>query len=376
MKILHIVPLVSDDSAFGGPVRGTARQCHALTEIGHDCHILALWRGGGDVPSEVLGVSSTLYRFWKLPGHRFATAFHAGPLQWITRRRRKFDAVHVHAGRDLWILVAMLLMRIYGIRYVWQTHGMLAPRSGIAYRIYDKLLTSPALAGAESVLYLTDYEKRDLDTVGRVTGVDHLVNGVEEIADDVTANPVSDSDTIRLVFISRIHPRKRLIDLVHAVEKLTSSGRKISLDIYGPDEGALGEVLADIDVRSLDEIVKYKGALPYSEVRPTLRNYDVMVLPSVDEPFPNIVLESLASGVPVILTNSCGLAPYVRQYDAGVVVEPGVDGVAGGILSVSADPVVRERFRANGLQLAREKFTMSGVAQVLSMIYKGERSDD
>ncbi|WP_229565664.1 glycosyltransferase [Rhodococcus sp. RDE2] len=371
MKVLHIVPLVSDDSAFGGPVRGTARQSHALTEKGHECQILGLWRGAGDTPDEVLGVPATLYKFKRLPGHRFATALSLAPLRWIARNRKSVDVVHVHAGRDLWILLSMLLMRTLKIQYVWQTHGMLAPRNRLVYKLYDLVLTTPALRGASQLLYLTDYERRDLEAVGREGGLVHVVNGVENIGELADSLSLPSSNEFRLAFISRIHPRKRLIDLVKAVEKVNEQGSNVYLDIYGPDEGALAEVTEEINNRSLVSHVSYKGALKYSEVRSTLREYHTMVLPSVNEPFPNIVLESLASGVPVILTNSCGLAPYIEDYKAGIVVEPGVDGLTRGIIEMMENPLEREHLRKAGLKLAEDKFTMSGVATELANIYGG-----
>ncbi len=371
MRILHIVPLVSDDSAFGGPVRGTARQCHSLEKLGHNCYILGLWRGEGTAPGDVLGVPATLYKFRKLPGHRFATAISFGALSWIARHRRDYDCVHVHAGRDLWILLAMILMRILGIPYVWQTHGMLAPRDGIVYKVYDATLTLPALKGAESVLYLTEYERRDLASVGRTSRVDHVVNGVDNISSDGEIPALRGDTSTRAVFISRIHPRKRLIDLVEAIMLVRDSGMDARLDIYGPDEGALSAVLSAIKKVNLEEAISYRGPLPYDQVRPTLRDYDVMVLPSVNEPFPNIVLESLASGVPVVLTNSCGLAPYVNDYEAGLVVTPGAESLAEGIAAIAQNPELARKSQANGLRLANEKFTMSGVAGLLSDVYRG-----
>ncbi|OZC96814.1 hypothetical protein CH281_23440 [Rhodococcus sp. 06-221-2] len=368
MRILHIVPLVSDDAAFGGPVRGTVRQSLALQNMGHQSEILALWRGLESKPETVMDVPAALFKFRRLPGHRFATAVSPSAIRWLVANRSRYDIVHAHAGRDLWILVAMIVLRLTRKPYVLQTHGMLAPRRGVFYKIYDALLTRPALSGAKAVMYLTSYEQRDLEAVHVPINTVHLVNGVDDIGASIPKHAV-DNQSLRVVFISRVHPRKRVVDLVNAVAAVRSKGHNVTLDIYGPDEGSLGDVIKQIRALKIEDSVRYMGALEYSAVRRTLTSYDVMALPSVEEPFPNIVLESLASGVPTLITSSCGLAPYLKEAEAGWVVEPGAESLAGGLCSLHDDPYMRIEMARRGQLLASELFTMSGVASKLITTY-------
>ncbi|MFJ6098199.1 glycosyltransferase [Williamsia muralis] len=366
MKVLHIVPLVSDSAEYGGPVRGTGRQCTTLAERGNECHILGLWRGDGPIPRQVLGVQATLFEFRRLPGHRFATALSFPAIKWVRSNARNYDCVHVHSGRDLWILIAIKLIARAGVPVVWQTHGMLANRVGRVYKLYDGALTRPAIKASAAMLYLTPYEKRDIESVGIPNASYHIVNGVDDASEK---GPRQYSEELRVAFVSRIHPRKRLNTLIEAVDRLVDRGMRVRLDIYGPDEGALSDALNMVKDKGIEKEVTYFGALHYSEVRKVLEQYDVMVLPSVDEPFPNIVLESLATGTAVVITTSCGLAPYVERYAAGLVVDTTVDGIVAALTRLIVEPELNDDLTENGRILVTAEFAMDSVAKSLETVY-------
>lgn len=72
---------------------------------------------------------------------------------------------------------------------------------------------------------------------------------------------------------------------------------------------------------------------------------DVYVLPSVREPLPMSVLEAMSVGLPVVVTNDCGLAPMVEQSRSGIVTDPAVPALAAAVDSILAD---RPRARSMG----------------------------
>jgi glycosyltransferase involved in cell wall biosynthesis len=361
MKILHIVPLIDDKASYGGPVRNTFRQCEAQVALGHKAIVLSLWRGTGGRPTAKWGIPLVTFGYVKLPLHKLASLWSLSALMWVLLRGARFDVVHLHAGRDLWVLACALVLRMRRVPYVWQTHGMLAPRPQLPMRIYDRLLTRPAVAGASSFMYLTPYERRDLEAFAALRRSVLIVNGVDAPGDRPPEG-VS-SGELKVVFASRLHERKRAIDLVDAGARLIAEGHQLVIDIYGPDEGALPGLLRRIEEVDSKGRIRYAGALPYEAVRGKLAEYNTFVLPSVNEPFPNALLESLATGLASICTTSCGLAPYVSESAAGLVVEPGPDGLAAALRTLSDTPSLRLQYGLQGLELARREFSMGSIAR-------------
>jgi len=368
MRILHVVPIVSENAAYGGPTRGTLRQAHELVRRGHEVTVLALSPDVREMTSEVED-ALTVIRFplVRLPGHRFAGAFSARALRWLRESGARFDLVHLHSGRELFPLLAMRILRSQRMPYVLQTHGMLSPRTSPVHRVYDALLTRPAVRHAYAVLSLTPFETRELETFVPADRIQRLVNGVEPILNESIA---VDTPALRVIFVSRLHERKRPADLLAAVTRVRGTGVDVSVDFFGPDEGALTMLMEQIERTNAREYARYGGTLAYGDVRGVFTAYNVFVLPSVNEPFPNALLEAMASGLAVVCTDSCGLAPYIRDAGAGIVTVPGPEGIASALEQLVPYPGVRAGLGESALRLVREKFSMRAVGTSLQTIYE------
>lgn len=86
---------------------------------------------------------------------------------------------------------------------------------------------------------------------------------------------------------------------------------------------------------------------------------DAVVLPSVShEDFPNIVLEAMSLGKPVIASNLAGVPEQIEHMKSGILVDCGdVDALAEAMQLVADDPVLRERIGKNAQQRFAERFT-------------------
>ena len=187
----------------------------------------------------------------------------------------KFEIVHIHGGRELWVLLASIILRNLKISYVVQTHGMLNRRDNRKIVWYDRFLTKPAYSHASALLYLTNFEQRRLKEFDWMPKTELLLNGVD--APDIIVPPAIENSELRVVTTARIHPRKHIPDLVDAIAILLDKGVDVSLDIYGPDEGDVDRILKKIEERNLGNAIKYRGALSYTEIRNVLREYNTYV---------------------------------------------------------------------------------------------------
>uniref|UniRef100_UPI003D74E529 glycosyltransferase n=1 Tax=Streptomyces sp. bgisy084 TaxID=3413777 RepID=UPI003D74E529 len=123
MKVTHVVTLVSDDGAYGGPVSVATGQLGELAARGHEVELVSLWRGRSAPPRSVDGVPLRARRARTLvPGQGFLGLFHPGLLPLLWRRAGRADVLHLHAGRDLVSLAALVVAVVRRRPFLVQTH--------------------------------------------------------------------------------------------------------------------------------------------------------------------------------------------------------------------------------------------------------------
>lgn len=145
------------------------------------------------------------------------------------------------------------------------------------------------------------------------------------------------------------------------------SGRNVEFHIVGGrDEGDPGFVDAVLERARAAGIVHRNGI----DVLAELPGWDVFVLPSRDDPFPNAVLEAMATGLPVIGTRVDGIAEQITP-DTGLLTEPDdAAGLARAILALIDDPAGRGRMGAAGRRRVSENFTAERQADLLDEAYR------
>ena len=176
--------------------------------------------------------------------------------------------------------------------YVTQTHGMVMPDQSRRARVLDGALTVPVLLSGGCNYVLTDLEEAGLREVlvGR-GNIQRLPNGVRVGVARVEDGPAGEPADV--LFLARLQSRKRVMDFLEMAAILHSRNRPARFSIVGPDEGELPRLRRGISELGLHGLVTYEGALPPERVQARLLRASVYVLPSVDEPFPMSLLESL-----------------------------------------------------------------------------------
>lgn len=365
MKVVHVVTLVSDDGAYGGPVSVATGQLAELAERGHEVRLLSLWRGGGRAPARVGGVPLRARRARTLvPGQGFLGLLHPLlPLD-LWRSIGRADAVHVHAGRDLVSLAALAVAVVRRRRFVVQTHGMVQPRGGAVARIFDRLYV-PLLRRARGCLVLTDAEHEGLSEVlgAKAPPFVRLPNGVRVVE---AASGTGGTDVL---YLARLHPRKRPEAFVEMAALVREQLPGTVFTMHGSDEGSLPGVLELIERHGLGGSVTYGGALDHASAVRATAGATVYVLPSVDEPFPMSVLEALAVGTPVVCTDSCGISAELAGRGAAMVTDGSPRALADAVQDLLKDGAARASLVKAGHRAVEEVFSVAAVADQLEELY-------
>ncbi|MCC1491149.1 glycosyltransferase [Cognatishimia sp. F0-27] len=171
-----------------------------------------------------------------------------------------------------------------------------------------------------------------------------------------------------VVFVGRLAGVKGLPVLLEALHALDMPGLRVSLVGDGPDRAALEAECARL---GLADRVSFLGYRSQSEVAELLAEADVFVLPSFAEGVPVVLMEALASGVPVVCTRIAGVAELVEQDQSGVLVPPGDSAaLAAAMQRLLADPHLRRLMGAAGQARVREAFAIQTEAARLSMLFE------
>lgn len=374
MKVLHVVTLVTPNGAFGGPTRVAVNLCSALRDQGHDVSIAAGVNGFDEPPADLGGVPAHLFparRVVRGLGHAPTYAPALG--RWIDEHAAKFDIVHIHLARDLVTLPAAARLHRMGVPFVLQTHGMIAPRSHPLAGPIDRLWTVKLLRSAAMVLHLNSAERLDLCAVGGAgLRLRELRNGVP-----TPAAAVSDERSSALpevLFLARLHERKRPEVFAEAALSLLRSGVHARFAIVGPPEGAeagVDAIIAQARSEGFDEAwIRREPAVTPDRAGERMACASVYVLPAVREPFPMTVLEAMMLGIPVIVCPDNGLAEFVKTHACGAVVEDSPQFLAQAISDLLSDPSGARGMGQRGRSAAQSAFSIAGVGRELEQTYR------
>jgi colanic acid/amylovoran biosynthesis glycosyltransferase len=276
---------------------------------------------------------------------------------------------HVHAHfAGMAARTAFWIAKFFPITFSFTAHAndIFAPRN---FEIgLDKLVQV-----ARVIITETDYAEKFLRErfPERADRIYRIYNGLN-LAEFGRAN--FSSDPLLIVAIGRLIAKKGFANLIRACALLVERGRSFRCEIFG--EGPLEkELRAQIEELGLQERIQLPGPKPQHELRAHLANASVFVLPSVPEAgggmdnLPTVIMEAMATGLPVVSTKIGGIPEMVVDNETGFLVLPDdVPALAGAIEEVTSDRSVGQRFGQAGYERAQELFSIEKNARELSAL--------
>jgi len=291
------------------------------------------------------------------------------------------DLVHSHG---LWMYPGWEARRLAQYRRVpcvVSPHGMLEPwalqRSRVRKTIAAWLFENRNLRSARCIHALCEAEAQHVRLLGLSPPVAVIPNGIN--LDDGAAMPDRDAIAARFpalqgrrraLFLSRIHPKKGLPNLLTAWAALGREADDWMLIIAGPDQGgheaAMRALAGTLGIR---EHVLFTGPLYGEAKREALAGADFFVLPSFSEGFSMAVLEAAASRLPVLLTHGCNF-PELSAAGAGLEVSAITEDVWLGLHQLISMPDDRRRVMGDrGRHIVETRFTWKTISAAMMEVY-------
>ncbi|HEY6225629.1 MAG TPA: glycosyltransferase [Verrucomicrobiae bacterium] len=330
MKILHVIRSINP--AHGGPVEAVRNLGAANVRAGHLVEVATL--DGADAPF----VTDFPLRLRCFGPSLLKFSYTPRLVPWLRKHRQDYDAVVVNG---LW------QFNSYGVYkalcsadtpYFIYPHGMLDPWFKGAYPlkhlkkiIYWKLIQHRVVANARAVLFTCEQERiLARETFRPYRCREMVVNygtsaptlSVEQREQFLQKFPETKGKRC-LLFMGRIHEKKGcdlLIRAFHNVLGRDESRNSFHLIMAGPDErGLAGNLKSLAQSLGIADRITWTGMLSGDLKWGAFQVADAFILPSHQENFGIAVVEALACGVPVLVSNQVNIWREIRDAGAGLV---------------------------------------------------------
>jgi len=331
LKILHINASYKPAYIYGGPTMSVSMLCEQLHEAGVIVEVFTTTANGPTelnvVPNGPLIIDGVKVTYFKriTKDH---THFSPALLKNLYKRVTGFDIVHIHAWWNLVSVLACLIAVWKRIPVILSPRGTLSAysfnnkNSGKKARIHQ--LLGKRLLQKIHIHATTVNEANAVKSVIEPLSYNVIPNFVKLPPLTTYNTSIAADEPLKLLFFSRIEEKKGLDILLMA---LTSLNFPFTLTIAGSGESGYINELKKLIPKHLSEKVNWAG-FHHDDKFDLLSKHHLMVLPSHDENFGNVVIESLSTGTPVLVSTGVGLAGYVQENGLGWVCAASVTAIS------------------------------------------------
>lgn len=384
MRVLHVIPSISP--CRGGASKAAIDMVAALNAQGVNAEIACTNDHGPEVLDVPLGrlvdYAGVPVRFFARRSSRWDPiqefAYSAALRQWLKDNLQSYDVVHVHALFSFASTYTMWLAKKRKIHYVAHPIGSLESwslqQSALRKKVYLELFEKDNLRQASRVHFTAVSEQNQALKI-----VPHIRPAVIPLGLSLPELPANAAQILKqkyglstnskvLLFLGRLHPKKGLEIILESMGKLSND---VHLLIAGDgDAHYIAKLKAKIQQHSLQDRVTLMGYLDGSEKTLALSGADLFILVSYSENFGVAVLESLAHGTSVLVSEGVALSAQVAEHDLGSVCSMEVDDVATSLQSLLANKSQLHALGEQGRAYVARYHDWNTLAMQLIALYK------
>ncbi len=371
LRETRVVNLTSSLSRAAGGLFESVRHLAQQTHRPGTCRVLALglqdahtaadlsrWRPVEVSPCPILGPEK----------------FGYSPAMAAALNRLDADLLHLHGLWKYPSVATLQWARRTRKPYLVSAHGMLEPwalaQSQWLKRFASRLYQRPCLRHAACLRATSRLEFESIRQAGYCNPVALIPNGVELPPPRPAGHPsLSPGKKRRALFLSRLHPKKGLLNLITAWTRLRPQGWELL--VAGPDEGGhLAQLKAKVAAYGMEAEILFPGeAWGYARTR-LYASSDLFLLPSFSENFGLVVAEALSCELPVITTRA---TPWqeLEELGCGWWIETGVDPLVRALReALSLPPHCLREMGQRGRRLVESKYTWEPVGRQMLEVYE------
>lgn len=381
MRILCVTGYYKPAHVYGGPVRSVAALCESLTRMGA---MVTVMTTNADGPGRCLAVPTghevtvdgvqVVYHPVMWPLARWLPFYSPALRQGCRTHVAGYDVVYLPATWTYAMWAGANAARRAGVPYIVSPRGSFMhwsmTQKSLKKRLYLALIERRLTNHAAAIHLTSDMERAQQQRWAFKPPVAVIPNGLD-VRRFQTLPPRGafrqrlgiPTDAPAALFVGRLHQEKRIDLLIEAFTLIARDVANSHLLLIGPDQDGSGERAKTQAHRAgLADRIHFTGLLTGADLMQAYADADLLLLLSHRENFGMVVVEAMAAGLPVLLSEDVGLAAEVKTAKAGFVVPAQADRVAEAWRRLLVDPSLRHRMGAAGQQLAKKQFAADVVA--------------
>ncbi len=315
-----------------------------------------------------LGVAARRF----LRTHKSATLKHLLQAGYLVQRLLPGSGVtHLHAHfAHSPTSVAMFASKLSGLPFSFTAHAKDIYTSN-PRQIREKI------AFSRFVVTCTEYNKQHLANLARggTTPIHRIYHGIDLSLFSGGNDKCPPSAPYRILTIARLTPKKGVPTILEAIRLLRNQGVDLTHTLIG-DGDDRDKILSCIRRLKLDDTTRWLGTLPHQQVLAHYREADVFVLGCEiaangdRDGIPNVLVESMAMGVPVVATGISAIPEIVTDGKTGLLVTPGrPEQMARAIHRLLTDSDLRQRIVPAAQKRVAEGFDNKRLIDDLADVY-------
>ena len=340
MKVLQICAAYKPAFIYGGPTMSVSMLCEQLVNENISIEVFTTTANGKSeldvIPNRQTTVDDVPVTYFKRTTKDHT---HLSPslIKTVWKEAPDFDLVHIHAWWNLVSIFSCLVALMRKVPVLISARGTLSPYSfrnkNISVKWFIHRQLGKRLLNRCHVLATSTREARAIAEVAHPKSITILPNFVKLPKQAIYAKN-KPGEYFRLLFFSRIEEKKGLDILLDA---LIDVSVPYHLDIAGDGDKSY---VADLKMIAAGNNIQHKISwLGFQNENKfdLMHQHDLLVLPSYDENFGNVVIESLSVGTPVLISEEVGLADYVQSNRLGWLCQSTPASVASMINSIAVN---------------------------------------
>ena len=282
--------------------------------------------------------------------------------RWV--KGQKVHIIHGHGFKS--DMTGLLAARVAGCRAVTTPHGWSLEKNR-KLELYERL-DRGLFRFMDAVCPLSQALKKDIENCAPPAALRLILNGVDVEEVQAASPPLRlRSGAFVIGYMGRLVELKDLNTLLAAIRHLCDRQLKIHLVIIGdgPEKADLFHMAARLGITERVNFLGFRA-----DPLPILKTFDVFVLPSLTEGIPRCIMEAMAAGIPVIVSDIPGNRALVSHGETGLLFLPGNSSdLAEKIEAVMNDPVKAMAMAASGQKKIEDNYSSRKMGREYTKLY-------
>lgn len=370
LKILRVTNDLYPDVVGGIPLHAH-HLCRDLSRMGYYTTVLTCAKGNHRYEKREEGYDVIHHKTFFSP---LGNSFSPSIFRTLLKIKDDYDLIHAHCHLFFSTIMASLVRRIGSPPLIITTHGIMSASAPDWFNmLYMKTIGKWALKSADRIICYTQMEKEKLVDMLKIDSekISVIPNGVniDLFHPDPDTDKRSDqSKAITILWVGRFVRGKGVEYIIQAAKKLVKEvpDLKILLVGDGPSKEKIKSLIEKFD---LNKNVIIKENIANENMPKIYQKSDIFVLPSLNEGVPKTLLEAMACGKPVIISEFPHLAELIKN--AALTFPKGdVHALADKIMSLIRDKELAKELGNNGRKKIVEDHSWENTVLKTIELYK------